>query len=79
MTWQLQEAKQKFSEVVRLAIDEGPQLVTRHGEEVVFVVSSKDYRKLALRPDFKEYLLSVPDFSDVEIVRSAESAPEVEL
>ncbi|MBG0817621.1 type II toxin-antitoxin system prevent-host-death family antitoxin [Planomonospora sp. ID82291] len=32
--WQVQEAKQRFSEVVRRATDEGPQIVTRHGEEV---------------------------------------------
>ncbi len=34
MSWQLQEAKQKFSELVRRALDEGPQIVTRHGESV---------------------------------------------
>jgi prevent-host-death family protein len=38
--WQLQEAKQRFSEVVRSAEAEGPQFVTRHGDEVAVVLTS---------------------------------------
>ena len=45
--WQLQEAKNRFSEVVSEALVHGPQLVTRHGEEAVIVLSVKDYKKLA--------------------------------
>lgn len=73
--WQLQEAKQRFSEVVRQAHDDGPQVVTRHGEEVAVVVSMEDYRRLAgSRPDFKEFLLSGPDLSRLEIHRPSERA-----
>jgi prevent-host-death family protein len=39
-TWPLQEAKAKFSEVVRLAQTEGPQQVTVHGEDAVTIVKS---------------------------------------
>ena len=39
MSWQLQEAKNRFSEVVSRALTEGPQTVTRRGTEVVVVVS----------------------------------------
>lgn len=45
-TWQLQEAKNKFSEVVEKALHEGPQRVTRHGEEVVVVVASSQFQKM---------------------------------
>jgi prevent-host-death family protein len=38
--WSLQEAKAKFSEVVRLAQTEGPQLVTVHGKEAVTIVAA---------------------------------------
>lgn len=41
--WQLQEAKNRLSEVVDLAIEEGPQTVTRHGKEVVVVVAKQDF------------------------------------
>lgn len=43
--WQLQEAKNRLSEVVDLAIEQGPQTVTRHGKEVVVVVSKADWEK----------------------------------
>lgn len=46
-TWQLQEAKSRFSEVVDLSIKEGPQLVTRRGEEAVVILAVNDYRRLS--------------------------------
>ena len=42
----MQDAKAKFSELVRRARDEGPQHVTLHGEEAVVVVSAQEYRRL---------------------------------
>lgn len=44
--WQLQEAKNKFSEVVRKATEEGPQTVTKHGKDSVVVLSVEDYKKI---------------------------------
>jgi antitoxin Phd len=62
MSWQLQEAKQRFSELVRRTLDEGPQVVTRHGEEVVVVVPAEEFRRMSgKKPDFKEYLMSAPE------------------
>jgi len=46
-TWQLQEAKNKFSNLVDRAQHEGPQVVTKHGKEAVVVLSAEDYKKLA--------------------------------
>lgn len=48
-TWQLQEAKNRFSEVVDKALDEGPQVVTRHGVAEVVVISIAQFRKLSRR------------------------------
>ena len=45
-SWQLQEAKAKFSAVVNDAIKQGPQRVTRHGEDVVVILSIKTYEEL---------------------------------
>jgi prevent-host-death family protein len=47
-TWQLQEAKNKFSEVVEEALKHGPQVITRRGVETAIVLSYAEYRKLAL-------------------------------
>lgn len=44
--WQLQEAKNRFSEVVDQALTHGPQTVTRHGREVVVIVSAEEYRRM---------------------------------
>lgn len=80
MAWQLQEAKQKFSEMVRRALDEGPQTVTRHGDEVVVVLAVDTYRRLVGDvPDFKAYLASAPDLDALEIHRSNDTAPSIEL
>jgi prevent-host-death family protein len=62
MVWQLQEAKAKFSELVQKTLDEGPQTVTRHGKDVVVVVSAEEYQKLKeRRPSLKEVLMSGPE------------------
>jgi prevent-host-death family protein len=44
--WQLQKAKAKFSEVVKLAMDGETQLITKRGKKVVVVLSYSAYLKL---------------------------------
>lgn len=44
--WQLQEAKNRFSELVNRALLEGPQIVSRRGEPVVVVLSKGEYEKI---------------------------------
>ena len=80
MSWQVQEAKQRFSELVRRACDEGPQVVTRHGEDVVVVVAAEEFRRLTgSKPDFKTFLLSSPDLSELDLERAPELPREVDL
>lgn len=43
--WALQDAKARFSEVVRKAKTEGPQRITVHGREEVVVISVEEYRR----------------------------------
>lgn len=80
MSWQLQEAKQKFSELVRRTLEDGPQVVTRHGEEVVVVVAAEEFRRMSgQKPDFKEFLMSAPDLSVLDLERPKEMPRDVEL
>lgn len=44
--WQLQEAKARFSELVKLAEHEGPQHITVRGEPAAVVLSATEYHKL---------------------------------
>jgi prevent-host-death family protein len=48
--WQLQEAKNRLSEVVRKATEEGPQVITLRGNDAVVVIAAKDYKQLSRRP-----------------------------
>jgi prevent-host-death family protein len=80
MRWQVQEAKQKFSQLVQRALDEGPQFVTRRGEDAVVVVRADEFRRLrASMPDFKEFLLSGPDLSSLDLERSQEHPRDIDL
>ncbi len=64
-TWQLQDAKAKFSELVRRAISEGPQVVTYRGRETAVVLSMEDYQRMERgRPSLTEYLLGGPKLDD---------------
>ena len=80
MPWQLQEAKQRFSELVRRALEEGPQVVTRRGEEVVVIVGAQEFDRLSrAEEDFKDFLLYAPDFEALEIRHDSSTSREVEL
>ena len=52
VTWQLQEAKNRLSEVVRKARSEGPQVITLHGTAAAVVVSAQEFGRLS-RPKGK--------------------------
>src|SRR5262245_12528999 len=44
--WMLQDAKARFSELVRRAHSEGPQHVTVHGRQEVVVISADEFHRL---------------------------------
>ena len=44
--WLLQDAKARFSELVRRVHSEGPQHVTVHGRDEVVVVAAEEFRRL---------------------------------
>ncbi len=86
--WQIQEAKQRFSEMIRAVAHNGPQIITRHGEEVAVVVDIAEYRRLT-RPtvDLTGLLLGGPTLSDdaaeelakVEAERKADFGRPIDL
>jgi prevent-host-death family protein len=78
--WQLQEAKQRFSELIRSVEVDGPQFVTRHGEEVAVVIDIVEYRRLrGDTRDLKEFLQFGPHFDVLEIDRPANTARVVDF
>jgi antitoxin Phd len=58
-TWQVQDAKARFSELLDASLKEGPQVVTRRGVAAAVLVPIEQWRRLqrAARPTLKELLL----------------------
>jgi prevent-host-death family protein len=86
--WQIQDAKQRFSEMIRAVTNEGPQVITRHGEDVAVVVDIDEYRRLTRRAvDLAGILLGGPKlddgtadvFAEVEAERKADLGRVVDL
>ena len=80
-TWQLQDAKNRLSELVEKARSEGPQLVTRRGEPAVVVISAEEYHTLASEGgSVLDTLLAAPRGGDDPIFeRDRSFSREVEL
>jgi prevent-host-death family protein len=70
MAWQLQQAKQHFSQVVSLAEQAGPQVVTKHGREAAVVISIAEYRRMRGESprgkEFARHLLAAPGLREDE-------------
>lgn len=66
-SWQLQDAKARFSEFLDAALTKGPQVVTRRGVEAAVLVPIEEWRRMqsASRPGIKELLLSGPRFENI--------------
>jgi prevent-host-death family protein len=67
-SWQLQNAKARFSEFLDAALKHGPQVVTRRGIEEAVLVPIHEWRRMqsVSRPNIKEVLLAEdPRFRDI--------------
>lgn len=63
--WQIQDAKQRFSEMIRAVTSEGPQVITRHGADVAVVIEIGEYHRLTKRGvDLPSVLLGGPKLDD---------------
>jgi prevent-host-death family protein len=88
MSWQVQEAKQRFSEVLRAVEKEGPQTITKHGQEVAVVIDIEEYRRLTgEEKSFVDHLLAFPTldddaaavFDEIEAERKKRFAREIDF
>ncbi len=79
--WQLQDAKNKFSSLVAQAQESGPQIVTKHGQEAVIVISIDEYNKLAKpKKGIVQFFQESPLVGeDIFTERSKEKPREVDL
>jgi len=81
--WKLEEAKARFSEVVRLAREDGPQRVTVYGKDAVVILSTEEYARLlptTQEPNLHR-LLSTSPLAKLDFVPQPEYSPvrDIEL
>jgi prevent-host-death family protein len=81
--WLLQDAKARFSELVRRVRSEGPQRVTVHGRDEVVVISAEEFRTLKGDPT-GESLIAAMQASphrdvDIEPARAPMPVREISL
>lgn len=77
--WQLQEAKNKFSEVVRLAEEEGPQTVTRHGKDTVVILSAEEYDRMQRPAESLIDFFRKSPLTDAELEIERDTSPAREI
>lgn len=79
-TWQLQDAKSKFSQLVDKAMHHNPQVVTKYGNNPVVVISFEDYTKLTLpKNDLVSFLRNSPLAEvNIEITRNSDLPIDIE-
>lgn len=80
MDWRLADAKNRFSELVRRALAEGPQRVVRRDDAVV-VLAENDFEKLrGRRVGFKEFLIRKgPSLEGLDLTRDRSPMRDVKL
>ena len=79
MEWNFADAKERFNELVTLALAEGPQRV-RRGEDAVVVIASEEYDRLAGHGrSFKDHLMHGRSFEGLDLERDPGSGRDVEL
>lgn len=68
-SWQLQDAKARFSEFLDAALTKGPQVVTRRGVEAAVLVPIDEWRRIqqSSRPSIKELLLGIGPRFDLPV------------
>lgn len=79
--WKLEDAKARFSEVVRRAREGGPQLVTVRGHDAVVVMSVEEFERLAPekpRVPFVEFMEGL-HLGGLDLTREADHGRDVEL
>src|SRR4051794_25877820 len=76
-SWPLQDAKARFSELVRRARSEGPQRVTVHGRDEVVVVAEEEFRRLKGERTGAELItaLQASPYRDIDIEPRRERLP----
>ena len=73
--WLLQDAKARFSELVRRVRSEGPQHVTVHGRDEVVIIAAEEFRRLQGNPTGQALIAAMQTSPHQDIDLEPERAP----
>ena len=74
--WQLQEAKNKLSQVLKDADSSGPQYITVHGKNAAVVLSTRDYERLKRHSTTLSSALATPILDEDEVIDLFDRNPD---
>jgi len=78
-SWSLQNAKARFSELVNTCLENGPQMVTRHGHDTVVMIAVKEFQQITTpRQGLGDFFLSAPRV-ELEIGRPGDTGRDISL
>lgn len=79
--WKLQDAKNHFSEVVEVAMKDGPQEITKYGEHAVVILSFELYQELTQpKKNLVEFFKNSPFYGvELDLERSKDAPREVDF
>lgn len=79
--WQLQDAKNNFSHLIKEAVQNGPQIVTKHGKKVVVVISFEEYEQMTKpQTDLVTFLRNSPLANlNLDVVRDKRPTRNISL
>ncbi len=87
-TWQLQDAKARFSELVDTAERKGPQIITRRGVDTAVLVPIAEWKRLEEGKRLEEWKRLTPPtppemptqkMTNAELLKFLQSAPDFEI
>ncbi|AMJ60421.1 type II toxin-antitoxin system Phd/YefM family antitoxin [Bosea sp. PAMC 26642] len=83
--WPLADARTKFDDLMRRALETGPQRVTVHGRDTVIVLDVGDYERLVASPPARQpepdgasliaTMAAAPFLGDIDLERDGERSP----
>ena len=74
-TWQVQEAKARFSELMRGADETGPQTITVRGRRTAVLLSAKDYDRLSGRKPSLVALMRASPLAGIDLTVGRDRSP----
>jgi len=67
--WKNQDAKNKLGEIIQRALDQGPQIIMRHGQKTVVVVSYTEYETLCKSQGKLSAFFRASPLTDIDLAR----------